>query len=195
MSKKNKKTKKDSGLDPYAIDRWHKVPFWLKVSLLKWWFFGAVYFFIFMGLLADSMGDTASISDYQYELLVLGGGAICGAFYDWVINKIITLWETDKHEGQYYSMIISKKLYSMFINIAYYMFIFILVYFIECGLVLLNSKIGGYINNPISYGLLVFLVDSLFLLIKYGIKRLVRFIKNKKNKGKEELDNNPKIEG
>lgn len=175
-NKKNKDT--EVKMDPYAIDKLHKVPFWLKVIVLKWWFFGAIYFFMLMGIFVES------VNDGSFQWLAIGAGLVAGAFYDLVINKIIMLWETDKHEGQYYSMIISKKYYAMLVNIVYFVFLFIIIYIVQNLLGYLTNdimKLGFSIGgDPITFGLLAVVIDGIFLLIKFGIRQLINKIKNNK---------------
>lgn len=164
-------------MDPYAIDKLHKVPFWIKVLILKYWFFGAINFFMLMGI-----GSSDGNSDY-WQWMAIFCGLIGGAFYDFVINKIIMLWETDKHEGKYFSMIISKKYYAMIINIIYFVFLFINVYLVQ-------NALGDFFHKtlkwnytpgqePFSFGLIVLGIDAFYLLIKNGIVYLIKKLRNK----------------
>ncbi len=164
-------------MNPYSIDKLHKIPFWVKVLVLKYWFYGAINFFMLMGIGGGISGNS------NWQWLAICCGLIGGAFYDLVINKIIMLWETDKHEGQYYSMIISKKYYAMLINIAYFVVLFIVVYIVQnllgifCHDILKWSYTPG--QEPFSFGLIVLIIDGLFLGLKNIIVLVIKKLRNK----------------
>ncbi len=177
--KKDNKNQLEKKMDPYAMDRLHKVPFWIKVVLLKFWFFGAINLFMIMGIMASDANEG------YWQWLAILSGAVCGAFYDLVINKLILLMESDKKEGHNFSMIISKKYYAMLINIIYFIVVFIFVY-------LFINLIGDFFHKtlkwqytpgqePFSFSLIVLLIDGIFLLIKFAIVQIIKKIKNKKN--------------
>ena len=178
MSNKKQKfinPKTGEEFNPYDVDKSSKFPFWLKTTLLKYWFFGAVYFFVGFGM--GVVGET----------LVLAAGIIGGVFYDLVINKIIMLWESDKKEGKHFSMVLSKKYYSMIVNTLY----LVVVFFIVGTLV---GVLGNFTSNvlnwtftigsePFTFALLVIIIDSICLLIKYFISKLIKKIKDNKKTG------------
>ncbi len=174
--KKDKKTKETIEMDPYAIDKLHKVPFWLKVLFLKYWFYGALNFYTLIGIYA---------SDTNWQWRAIFTGLIGGAFHDVVINKIILLWETDKHEGQHFTMMLSKKYISFIVNIIYFVVVMVISYILINWLgFIFNEKLKvNFVpgQEPFSFALIILIVDGIFLIIKYIIKRIINLIKSKKN--------------
>ena len=176
---KKNKNKEELKMDPYSMNKLGKVPFWIKATFVKWWFYGAVYFFMMMSL---TNFDKANSSAWQWVFLL--SGLVAGAFYDLVINKILMLCESDRLESKYFSVFISKKYYAMIANIIYFVIVFILVYIFEVFAIwplTKNLKWTFYFGSePVTFGILVLFVDYIFI----GIKKLVLIlIKNIKDKG------------
>ncbi len=191
MKKKKDKSNDLNKMDPYAINKLHKVPFWIKATLLKWWFYGATYFFMMMSITNATENST---SQGMWEWIYIMAGVLCGAFYDLVINKILILADTDKHESNNFSVFISKKYYAMILNIIYYTLVFVLVFILQTYMlppIMKNFNIKfKFGSEPVTFGILVLIFDYIFLGIKQLIILIIKKIKAKKVIEKNEEINN-----
>lgn len=157
-------------LDPYAISYFHKIPYGIKAIVLKYWFFGALYFFVGIGL-----GQFIQGLDF-----IVVASLILGLIYDFLINKILTLMDTDLKESKRYTMFISKKMYSVFINIAYSLALMFATYYAIEGIGLLIDAIFNSSQNiifgqePFSFALIAIIIDYLFITIKNLIVKLIK---------------------
>lgn len=164
----NQKAQEEKELDPYKIDRLSQMPMWILITILKWWFGGAVFYLAWMGLFIIS-------NDGSTETIV--GGVILGAVIDILLNRIIRFMERGESNDKYI-FVTTKKYYSFILNILYGLFIsFFITYVIGIPVTLIARTFGyeGVIAlEPISFGLCYVLLD--FVLIK-----LKRLFKKKKN--------------
>ena len=84
-----------------------RLPYWLKAIFIKYWFFGSICFFVLMG--SSLLGEDAA----------LFAGALAGAIFDMVVYNILIMMDSDENESRHYIIYKSKKIWSLFINIAY----------------------------------------------------------------------------
>ena len=148
-----------------------RLPYWLKAVFLKYWFFGAIYFFVMMGL-AELSGENAAIL----------AGTISGCLFDIVVYNILIMMDSDLNESRHYMIFKSKKIWSIFINIVYQVALFILTMIICSSLLSLIEKEGQvtyFLREPFSVALVLSLLDATALFIKNIIVFLVN--KNKKH--------------
>ena len=175
MSKKNKKTEEEIKLEKEIKEYqkpsfFSKIPYGVKAELIKYWFYGALFFFIGMGM------------SVQGELLALLGGLIGGLVFDFMYGNILLLMENEKGQHDDYIIYKSKKLYSLIFNILFELAVFFTTAYICIGIVRLYGKNDIWLfQEPLSQALVALLVDGILLLIKYLIKRMV--IKHKEKKG------------
>lgn len=143
-----------------------RLPYWLKAIFVKYWFFGAVCFFTFVGIL-NLQGENAAILT----------GAISGVAFDLIVYNILTLMDSDKNESKYYMLFKSKKFYSVIINVLYHIVLYILLLIIT---VFILSKIekenqaGFFLREPFSQALVLSLLDAMVMLIKNLLVRLFK---------------------
>lgn len=182
---KAKKGTKKAEFDPYKVDKFSKIPVWLKALFIKFWFAGACCYFVIWGL-------GHYISD-NLDLVVLAC-LFLGIFTDFFVNPIYRYMESSDKEYNDYMMFPFpfKKFWTFFANIAYYIVVGLLVSQIYVGLnklaILINHQYDGYVSvgvEPLLYGLLAVIVDMAFI----GIKDLIVHLVKRKKRKKEETEN------
>lgn len=171
---------KKAEFDPYKRDKLSRIPVWVKAIFIKWWFAGAVCYFVLMGL-------GHYIPDYL-DLLVLAG-AVLGIFTDMFVNPIFRYMESPEKEYNKYMMFPFpfKQFWTFFTNIIYYIIVGIIVMYLYSGInqlfVLWLNKYDGYVSlgvEPLIYGTFCVLVDMAFIGVKDLIVFLVKRAKRKK---------------
>ena len=157
--------------DPYRRDKLSAIPVWLKALLIKWWFAGAVCYFVNMGL--------GIYIPSALDLLILDG-LLCGLIADVVVNPIFRMLESDKREYNTYIMFPFpiKHFWTLFANMLYYTVVFAGVNLCYLGI---NELITFTAVEPLLFGVFAVAVDMVFI----GIKDLVVFlVKRAKRKEK-----------
>ena len=144
-----------------------RVPYWIKAVLLKYWFYGAICFFVLMGLGASgAIGENGAIIC----------GLIAGLVFDFIVYGIFRLMDSDKKESRYYVMYKTKKVWSVFINIPYQLLIFILGMWIMTSIVATyqDPVHNWFLQEPFSQALVLTALDAVFVLIKNLLVYLFR---------------------
>lgn len=174
MSKKNKKTEEEIKLEKEIKEYqkpnfFSKIPYGVKAELIKYWFYGALFFFIGMGMSA------------QGEMLALLGGLIGGVVFDFMYGNILLIIETEKGQHDDYIIYKSKKLYSLVFNILFELAVFFATAYICIAIVSTYGERDIWLfQEPLSQALVALLVDGVLLLIKFAIKKIVIKCKDKK---------------
>ena len=167
--RKLQEEKLEKELDPYKIDKFARIPMWIIVLVLKWWFAGAIYYFAYMGVLVQTQ-------DGSTEAII--GGVIFGAILDLLINRIIRFMEREKGANEKYILVTTKKYVSFILNMLYGLFVSFLITYGFGFLVASIAKLFNYTGNlgmePILFGIL-------FVLIDFALIKLKRLFKKKKN--------------
>lgn len=147
------------------------LPYWLKALFIKYWFFGAMCFFVLMGIIG-MVGENAAIF----------AGTLSGAIFDIVVYNILIMMESDKNESRHFIMFKSKKVYSVFINMAYNIVLFLLAMYICSAIVSTyeDPVKNWFLQEPLSQGLVLFVLDTAFISIK---NLCVHIYKKSKNRG------------
>ena len=165
--------------DPKEIEKYQKngflskIPYWVKAILMKYWFFGAIIFFMMMGIpgLASSL---------KYVVAGIAGGAII----DVACNNILLLIETNKHEARHFMICPKSKhgVLSLFINVLYGLALFTATAY-TCDAIIKLYKDGTFwlFQEPLTIALILSIYDGVVLGIKFGIVSLVKYLKAKKN--------------
>lgn len=148
-----------------------KIPYWVKAIFIKYWFFGAVCFFVGMGF--GLSGD----------LYALVAGLLSGALTDIACDNILIMMDSDEHESRMFMMCKSKRIWSFIVNIIYAIGIYFgVAYFCDWMVSLIYNPDSWFLSNlfagPLSQGLVALIID----LICIGIKDLIVYLvkKNKK---------------
>lgn len=152
-----------------------KIPYGVKAIFIKYWFYGAVCFFVGMGL------GNLGVQGFTYVAIA---GLVAGALIDIACDNILLMMDSSKNESKDYMIFKNKSIWSMLINILYA----ILLYYL-CGIFcstmvsLYTDPTIWFLQEPLSQALVLIIFDGVFLAIKYLIKVIVR--KNKEKKAKK----------
>lgn len=145
------------------------IPEWLKVLLIKAWFYGAVCFFFLWGL-------GTYISDMLDMLFVVG--VAMGMVTDLLLNNSLRFIEKNPGDNDVWMMIRPRGVRSLVLNILYACLIMACVFLFYNVLNYAIIAVTGAENTiavgvePLLFGLLAMGFDLLFI----GIKRLLRSI-------------------
>ncbi|MDE7305868.1 MAG: hypothetical protein K2N33_00600, partial [Clostridia bacterium] len=174
---------KQKQFDPYKVDKLSRIPTWIKALFIKWWFAGAVCYFVVMGInLGNSLDATVLC------------GAVLGLIVDVLVNPLFRYMESDRKEYNAYMMFPFpfKQFWTFFTNILYYIVVLICVMYCFTGINELINFIQGTTHKlhvgvePLLFAVFAVAVDMAFIGIKDGI---VHFVKKRKSKKKESAVN------
>lgn len=168
-----KRNGKQKEFDPYKRDLLSRIPVWIKALLIKWWFYGAIGYFVLMGLRISN----------NLDKLVLTG-ILTGLFVEIFVNPIFRYMEID---GEYKPYIMFpfplKAFWTFFTNILYYTLI---VFGVSWIYTLINVIITA--SNPDAYFAIEPLAFASFTLLLdmacIGLKDLIVFLIKKSHKNK-----------
>ena len=142
-----------------------RVPAPVKALFVKFWFNGAVCYFIFWGL-------GMYISDFLDMIVVLS--IVLGMITDLLTNNALRFVETLPGENDKWMMFPKKKFWTFFANILYALLV------LYCVIMLYETlKINV---EPILFGIFYMLFDILFICMKNLMKTIINDAKDKVNK-------------
>lgn len=154
--------KKDKVLDPYAIDRYAKIPFKLQLLIVKWWFGGALFYFVGLGM---------NIKGYD---LIVYLGMLSGLMNEYMVNRIIK-WLTYSRPLNEVLMVPYFNFKSLFLNLIYGLVLVTLIFMTYSGLNLIVEQVTRSVFympvEPLLFGFLFFFVDLVLLKIRKLIGR------------------------
>lgn len=165
-SKENTPVYSKEELEKYRSSRgkW-KLPENLKVFLIKWWFYGAVCFFVFMGL-GLYLADTLDL--YFVAAVVMGMAA------DLLINRYLRFTEKLPGGSAAHMMVTLRGARGFFCNILYACLLLFLTVTAYGVINAVLKAMGGYLGvEPIGYGVIVTCLDSLCLRLKTMLMKIV----------------------
>lgn len=149
-----------------VINKKNKIKNLIKLAFIKFWFGGALCYFVLWGL-----GIYVSNDLDMFVLLAF----ILAITSDFLLNPIIRYISCEgfKYSKYIFINISYKKIYSLFFHIIYS---FIIVFCIYITYVLLNSFIfsGKLGVEPLLFGLIYLVFDSLFVVLKNIIIRIYK---------------------
>lgn len=179
VNAKNKtyeKTKEDPGKEYRSKSFLSKIPSWIKALFIKFWFNGAVCFFIFWGL-------GLYVTDMLDMIVVLA--IVMGMVTDILVNNAFRFLETFKGQNDKWMMFPKKKYWTFFANIFYAFFILLgVIYFyniLNLALNRLNGTEGEMFVGvePILFGLSYMAIDMLFITMKNTMIKIISDAKQK----------------
>jgi len=130
----------------------------LKALLIKWWFYGAVCFFVFMGL-SLYVGD-------QLDLYFIAA-VVMGMATDLFINRFLRFTEKLPGGNAAYMMVTARGATGFFFNIAYAGLLLFLVVTLYGVVNAVLSPLGGYLGvEPILFGVFTVAADMLCVSLK-----------------------------
>ena len=161
----NSKSRKKRNFDPYRRDKLASIPVWLKAIFIKWWFAGAVCYFVNMGL---------GLYIPSFIDLMILDGLLYGVLVDIIVNPLFRMMESDKREFDYYTMFPFpvKHFWTFFANMFYYVIVFFGVMLCYAGV---NEFITFAAVEPLLFGVFAVIVDMALI----GIKDLIVFLVKK----------------
>ncbi len=167
---------KQKKFDPYKTDFLGKIPTWIKAIFIKWWFAGAVCYFVMWGLSIGDPLDQAFIC-----------GAVMGLITDILVNPLFRYLETDRKEYNAYMMFPFpfKAFWTFFTNIIYYVIVIAgvigLYNLLDYAILAINGGVETALMGvePLLFGVFAVLVDMACIGIKDGIVYLVKRMKKK----------------
>ena len=163
-------------LKKYRSNKGIEIPTWLKVVFLKFWFAGAVCFFMIWGL-------GLYVTDALDQLFIVG--AALGMVTDIMVNPILRFMEKYPGQNNKWMFFSKKKVYSFFLNVLYGCLISYFVYNVYTGINAAVNAAAGTTDTvalgvePILYGLLCMGFDVLLVKIKNAFLGIVSDAKEK----------------
>lgn len=163
----------------YRSDFLDKIPSYVKSLFIKFWFNGAVCYFIFWGL-------GLYLTDMLDMIFIMA--IVLGMITDILVNNALRFIETIPGENSKWMMFPKKKFWTFFANIIYaFLILFCVIYFYEMINISLNYIIGTesvvYLGvEPLLFGVFYVLFDLLFIGIKRLTLTIINDAKNKVNK-------------
>ena len=153
-----------------------KVPEALKIALIKFWFAGAVCFFIYWGL-------GLYVWDAYDMIIILG--VVSGMVTDILVNNAFRFLAVVPDGNNKWMMFPKKKFWTFFANIIYSMIIMVIIVCIYQGINILCNNINGteklvYLGvEPILFGIFYVIIDLLFIGIKHLVIGIIKDAKEK----------------
>lgn len=156
----------EAELRRYVRKSRYRIPMWLKVLFVKFWFAGAVCYFCIWGLglyIGDSLDLLAATS------------VIMGFVTDILTNNLLRFMEETPGENAKWMVIGKKRYVSLILNVVYaavLMFCVAMIY----------SLIGTGIE-PLFFGLLYLGCDMVFVGIKRFLMKIIADARRKVDEG------------
>ena len=159
----------DEEIEKYIRKHKIKIPSWVKVIFIKFWFAGAVCYFVMWGL-----GLMISGLDLMAALAI-----VLGLANDLLINHALRHFEPFSGAYNKWIMFPMKKFWTIFLNILYAI---VLLFFIVQTYTVVNTLIAGSPDTaesvpigvePILFGLLFMGYDMLFLAIRNTVRKAI----------------------
>ncbi len=175
----DKKVYTEKSKDPgksYRSSALDKIPDWIKAVFIKFWFNGAVCFFIFWGL-------GLYITDMLDMLVVMA--VVIGMVTDILVNNAFRFFE--KYEGQNskWMMFPKKRYWTFFANIIYAFPVLALVVWLYEAINAIGNQLRGTENEiilgvePILFGLFYLFFDLCFIGVKNTLLKIISDAKQK----------------
>lgn len=160
--KKYENPKKDPGKQ-YRSGLLDRIPTWVLALFMKWWFAGAVCFFILWGL--------ATYVQNEMDMIVVMA-VVLGMVTDLLVNNAFRFFETYKGQNSKWMMFPKKAYWTFLANIPYAFVVYYVVMYIYNIINVAGNAITGtedviYLGvEPIFFGLFYVAVDICFISIK-----------------------------
>ena len=157
----------------YTTRRKFRIPEWLKIVFIKFWFSGAICYFFLWGLGLYIQG-----LDLMFALAVGLGIA-----NDLMVNKLLRFFEPNEGDYDKWMMVTVRKFWSIFVNVLYSALV---LYCVFQTYYVINMMFGVDANvdaaeaeamlgvEPILFGLLYMGFDLLLIKIKHTFVKIFR---------------------
>ena len=147
-----------------------KIPNWIKIVFIKFWFGGAACYFFFWGL-------GMYLADLELMIVVAFG---LGVVTDVLVNNLLHFLEPEKGDFDKWMLIPFRKFWSIFLNIIYsgvLLFCVVQTYqFVNEAFNAVNNTTGEmYLGvEPLMFGVFYMAFDMLFIGIKNTFVKIFR---------------------
>ena len=165
-NKENSPKVSEAELRRYVRRSRYRIPMWLKVLFVKFWFAGAVCYFCVWGrglYIADSLD------------LIFVTSIIMGFVTDILTNNLLRFMEETPGENGKWMFIVKKRFVSLIFNVLY---AFVLMFSVAAFYSLIKQGM-----EPVFFGLLYMAFDLVFVWIKNVLKRIFSDAKRKVDEG------------
>ena len=172
------KTNKDPGR-AYRSSFIDKIPSWILALFVKFWFSGAVCYFIFWGL-------GLYIGNMEDMIVILA--IVLGMVTDLGVNNVFRFFETYKGQNTKWMMFPQKGWWTFILNIPYALVVLLGVMWfyqiLNAGLNMMNGSEGiMYVGvEPLLFGLSYMAIDVLLIFIKNTLISIIADAKYKNGK-------------
>jgi len=169
------KTKVDPGKQ-YRSGFLDKIPSWVLALFMKFWFNGAVCFFIFWGL-------GLYVKDMLDMIVIMA--VVLGMVTDVLVNNAFRFFETYKGQNSKWMMFPQKKYWTFLVNIPYAFIVLLGVIWLYSVINVAANAVNGTANEiflgvePILFGVFYMGVDMIFIGIKNTFVSIVKDAKRK----------------
>ena len=182
---------KEIEANPYEVDKFSKIPSWIKILFLKYWAAAAaVFFFLVSNFLLDftqfedegkKVGSNLTI-DFAVILFICLGLTL---FFTYIVRPIVRFMFNRQNNTFKFNMVNIGGLWALPINFAYMFVVSFLIYPMQFVFTVkwgINTNLFGQAAgiDPFTYGLMFIIVDSIFLLFKNLIIMIYQRIVYKK---------------
>lgn len=172
------KTNKDPGR-AYRSSFIDKIPSWILALFVKFWFSGAVCYFIFWGL-------GLYIGNMEDMIVILA--IVLGMVTDLGVNNVFRFFETYKGQNTKWMMFPQKGWWTFILNIPYALVVLLGVMWfyqvLNAGLNMMNGSEGiMYVGvEPLLFGLSYMAIDVLLIFIKNTLISVIADAKKQNGK-------------
>lgn len=167
--------KKDPGKE-YRTGLLDRIPKWVLALIMKWWFAGAVCFFIFWGL-------GTYLTDMMDMIVVMA--VVLGMVTDVLVNNAFRFFETYQGQNSKYMMFPKKAYWTFLANIPYALVVLYIVMYVYNTINVLGNAICGTEDaiilgvEPVLFGAFYVATDMLLIGMKNLLKNIVNDAKQK----------------
>lgn len=180
VNSKNAPRVSEEELRKYTRRHKLRIPAWLKIVFIKFWFSGAICYFFLWGL-----------GIYIKGLDLMAALAIgLGVSADLMVNHLLRRFEPEKGAYDKWMMIPFRKFWTIFLNVIYSaVILFCIIQFYN----VINTLLVGSADTaetvaigvePFLFGLLYMGFDMLFVTIKNGLIKVFKDAEKKVSNGK-----------
>lgn len=173
-----KKSKQSDPGKKYRKGFLDKIPSWIKALFIKFWFNGAVCYFIFwgLGIYVRNMLD-----------MIVVMAVVLGMVTDILVNNAFRFLERYEGQNSKWMMFPKKKFWTFFANILYAFIILVgVIWFYNIINVFANNVNGTegemYVGvEPLLFGLSYLAIDMFFIGMKYLLQKIISDAKQRAN--------------
>ncbi len=163
----------DAEISRYTAKKKHRIPAWLKIVFVKFWFAGAVCYFFLWGLGMYLHGIELMV------VLAIGLGVVT----DLMTNRILRRFEPTERAFDKWMMVTVRQFWSIFVNVIYsgvVLYCVFRTYYVINMLMGVNPDVSHTEEEamlgvePILFGLFYLGFDMLLILVKNTLIKIFR---------------------